>query len=439
MGWAEELAVTVAAAPTDLLSIQKAIDPDWIEEALAATGKASLRKRRLPAEQVIWLVLGMALYRGRSIEEVAASLDIAWSGPRGPTVAASAIPQARERLGAAPLQWLFERTARHWAHAVADEHRWNGLRVYAMDGTTLRLHDTEENRTAFGGLSGQSASTHPIARLVALISPMARLVAAARIGPYSVGEQTLARSVWSEVPEHSVVVVDRNFHSTGVLIPFASEGDKHWLLRAKSTSSWKVLEELGPDDQLVEMRVSQRARDEQPDLPKTFIARVIGYEMPGHRRQHLITSMLDPKRFPAKEVVALYHARWEIELAFDEVKTDVLEREETLRSKKAEGVRQEIWGLLLAYNLVRLEMARIAKEAGVEPWRISFVTALSLIQNEWMWCAVASPGAIPRHLENLKRNVLRFVLPARRSSRAYPRAVKSRGLKYPRKKSNPLN
>jgi hypothetical protein len=95
----------------------------------------------------------------------------------------------------------------------------------------------------------------------------------------------------------------------------------------------KVLEELGPNDQLVEMRVSHRAREEHPDLPKTFIARVIGYEMSGHRSQHLITSLLDPKRFPAKEVVALYHVRWEIELAFDEVKTEVLEREETLRSK----------------------------------------------------------------------------------------------------------
>src|SRR4051794_27416611 len=138
MGWAEELAATVAAAPVELHGLQKSIDPAWIEEALAATGTASLRKRRLPAEQVLWLVLGMALYRGRSIEEVAASLDIAWAGTRGPTVAASALPQARERLGAAPLQWLFERTAQHWAHAVADEHRWNGLRVYAMDGTTLR-------------------------------------------------------------------------------------------------------------------------------------------------------------------------------------------------------------------------------------------------------------------------------------------------------------
>ena len=59
--------------------IQASIDTAWIEEALEATGTATLRRRRLPAEQVIWLVLGMALYRNRPIDEVVAKLDLARS------------------------------------------------------------------------------------------------------------------------------------------------------------------------------------------------------------------------------------------------------------------------------------------------------------------------------------------------------------------------
>lgn len=112
MRLSDSLAVVAAGGrPEQLDHIREAIDPAWIDEALQATGTATLRKRRLPAEQVVWLVLGMALYRDRSIVEVAAKLDLALPGPRGPTAAPSAVSQAKTRLGAEPLEWLFERTA----------------------------------------------------------------------------------------------------------------------------------------------------------------------------------------------------------------------------------------------------------------------------------------------------------------------------------------
>ena len=127
--------------------------------------------------------------------------------------------------------------------------------------------------------------------------------------------------------------------------------------------------------------------------------------------------------------MALYHERWEIELGYDELKTEMLDREEALRSKSPVAVAQELWGVLLAYNLVRLEMERVAEEAGVEPTRISFVAAYHLVCDEWMWCAVASPGAIPRHLRNLRAKLARLVLPTRRQ-RTYPRAVKVKMSSY---------
>ena len=131
--------------------------------------------------------------------------------------------------------------------------------------------------------------------------------------------------------------------------------------------------------------------------------------------------------------MALYHERWELELGYDEIKTELLDREETIRSKKPEGVKQELWGILLAYNLVRLEMERIANEADVEPTRISFVEALRLIRDEWEWLSVASPGAIPKRLEALRRNLKRYVLPPRRA-RSFPRVVKIKMSNYDRKR-----
>jgi len=122
-------------------------------------------------------------------------------------------------------------------------------------------------------------------------------------------------------------------------------------------------------------------------------------------------------------------------LGFGELTTDMLQRLEAIRSRSPDTVNQELWGLLLAYNLVRLEMERIADETGVPPTRISFVAALRLVINEWSWSTITtSPGAIPRHLTDLRDKIRVFVLPERRSDRVQPRAVKLKMSNYARKR-----
>jgi hypothetical protein len=434
-------AVAELGHPDALEQFRRDLDPTWIEDALAATGTATLRRRRLPAEQVIWLVLGMALFRDRSIVEVAAKLDLALPGSRGPTAAPSALCQARRRVGEAPLTWLFARTAERWAHTSADQHRWRGLALYGLDGTCLRVPDSPENRMHFGAASaGEKGgeSGYPLLRAAALMALRSHLIAAARFGPYATDERALARDLVPEVPAHSLLILDRNYPDPGMLLPVQREAEeRHWLVRATRNLRWQVLAEYGPGDWLVEMKVSPQARRQDPMLPKTWRARAIAYQRQGYAPQLLLTSLLDPVRYPAAEIVSLYHERWEIELGYDEVKTEMLLREEALRSQSPEAVAQELWGVLLVYNLVRLEMERVAEEACVEPVRISFVAALRLIRDEWLWCAVASPGAIPRHLRNLRQDLKFFVLPERRNHRTNPRAVKLKMSKYPRKRPQP--
>jgi len=128
----------------------------------------------------------------------------------------------------------------------------------------------------------------------------------------------------------------------------------------------------------------------------------------------------------ADEIVALYHERWELELGYDEIKTHMLEREEALRSKKPEGVEQEIWGILLAYNLVRCKMLEVSRAFDMEPNRISFRHSLQLIR---VFCLVeawtAPPTKLPRRLEELADMVSSLlVLPERRPERRYERSVK---------------
>jgi hypothetical protein len=434
-------AVAEVAPPPALARFRQDLDPAWIDGALAATGTATLRRRRLPAEQVIWLVLGMALYRDRSIVEVAAALDLALPGARGPTAAPSAVSQARARLGPEPLAWLFARCGAHWAHASAAEHRWRGLALYGVDGTTLRVADSAANRAHFGTQTAgarRGDGAYPLVRLVALMALRSHLVAAAAFGPYAQGEGHYAAALWGAIPDDTLTVVDRNFLVAGTLVRLAAGGvSRHWLVRAKAKTRATLVAELGPGDALVELPVRREARRADPALPRSFRARALTYQRAGHAPQVLLTSLLDPQRYPAAELVALYHERWEVELGYDEVKTEVLDGAETLRSRSPAAVAQELWGVLLAYDLVRLEMARAADLAGVAPTRISFVAALHLIRDEWLWSAFAAPGAIPRHLDRLRHALTRLVLPPRRPERQYPRAVKRKMSNYPRKRPAP--
>lgn len=419
--------------------MQASIDPGWIEEALQATGTATLRRRRLPAEQVIWLVLGMALYRNRPIDEIVAKLDLALPGRRGPTPAPSAVAQARGRLGEEPMRWLFERCSEEWAHESARRFAWRGLALYGVDGTTARVPDSPENREHFGGQLGPHGdSAYPVVRIATLMTLRTHLLVAARFGPYTRSETIYARSFWPQVPDKSLVIADSNFFDAKVLIPLSTHGvSRHWIVRAKANFRWRVIRRLGPGDDLVEMNVSTNAQVAIPTLPKRWEVRAVRYERRGFRPKVLLTSLVDSDQYPAAEIAALYHERWEMELGYDEVKTEMLERYEAIRSRSPVGVGQELWGLALAYNLVRLEMLRIAEEANVAPVRISFIMALRLIRDEWLWCAVAKPGAIPRHLRELRAEVLRFVLPPRRPERSYPRVVKNKFSLYDAKRRSP--
>lgn len=410
------------------------VPEDWIEEALAASGVATLRRRRIPAERVVWLVVGMALFRDFPIDEVLKHLDVALPSKSGKKPAKSGVAQARRRLGAEPVQRLFERTGKHWAEETAGRYRWRGMTLWGIDGTTVRVADSAENRAHFGGRSNhRSDSGYPIARLVTLMALRSHVLSAACIAPVNTSELALAADLWEEIPDRSLTLVDRGFFYAEVLMPLAESG-RHWMTRARKNTSYKVVETLGPGDEIVEMKVTWQARQNAPDLERTWRVRALRYQRDGFPPQILLTSLLDPVKYPRDEVTALYHERWELELGYDEVKTEMLERAETLRSQRPAGVLQEIWGLLLAYNLVRLEMAGAAKVAKVPPTRMSFVAGLRFVRDTLRLAALVSPGKLAKFLDKERTALSTFVLPPRRSRRSYPRAVKIKMSHYARKR-----
>jgi hypothetical protein len=378
----------------------------------------------------------MALFRDLSIADVVRELEL--SLPSDRAVVPSAVTQARQRLGPEPLRWLFERCGSAWAHGSADRLRWRGLALYGVDGTTIRVPDSAENRAHFGGQGAgekRGNSGYPLVRMVTLMALRSHLLVAARFGPFSSGELAYATELWPALPDSSLAIVDRGFLSAGLLIPLSAQGcDRHWLTRATKRSRWTVVKSLGPGDDLVEMELHKDLRRERPELPATWQMRAIRYQRRGFQPQVLLTSLTDSKKYPAKEVRELYHERWEIELGFDEVKTEMLEREETIRSKSPRSVEQELWGLLLAYNLVRREMEAVAQDAGVPPTRVSFVASLRFVRSALLsFGLTSSPGTLPKRLKHLREDLRHFILPERRTTRSFPRAVKMSN--YPRKRT----
>jgi hypothetical protein len=445
----EGLEFTSEFTPKSFANLLQHFEPTWVEEGLLSTGTASMRRRRIPAEQAVWLVLGMALMRDQPITQVARQLEIALPAPDGTrTVASSALTQARARLGAAPMEWLFLRSAEEWGHRSAGADRWRGLGLYGVDGTTLRVADSSENRSHFGGPSSgrpqvdpdKAVSGYPLLRLVVVSALRSHLLVGAAFGPYATDERAYAASLWDTVPDHALVLVDRHYLQANVLCSLTTRGtERHWLTRAKSNTQYRTIRHLGPGDELVELQVSSQARRKDPSLPTHFDARVIRYQRKGYESQLLVTSLVDEKRFPAAEIRALYHERWEIELGFGEIKTDMLDRLETIRSKSPVAIAQEMWGLLITYNLIRLEMQRTAAELGVHPGRISFVATLRECVLQWSFAATRSPGAIPGQLATMTDRLRHFVLPPRRSERVFPRAVKLKMSNYARKAPSPAS
>lgn len=420
---------TLPRVPDRLDELSALIDPAWIEQALAASGKASIRRRKLPAEHAVWLVIGLALFRNRPLWQVVQQLELSLDGQALP--APSVGVQARQRLGEEPLAELFGLLTRAWSRAQAPAQQT--LRVLAVDGVVWATPDTPENRAQLGSCSTQHGPLPwPQIRATCLMDTHSHELLDAKLGGMDSGELSLAAQLQGE--DHSVTLFDRAYFSAAFLLDWQAAGQqRHWLMRAKDNLRHELVEQLGQGDALIRMPVSPQARKARPDLPSHWQARLIEVSV-GGRIRRFITSLQDHRAHPARQLAELYRQRWEIELGFREIKQSLQEGVPVLRSKQPELVRQELWGVLIAYTLLRRWMREMANHVRVEPQRISFHTASYAIVNLLSVPSLDSAGTLPKQLAALLEQSRHFVLPPRRVERSFPRVVKNRAHKFPTKK-----
>lgn len=409
---------------------------EWIEDALSYAGRASIRQRRLPAQQVVWLVISLALFRHRSVRQVVAELDLAMPDAADRCVTDSAVTQARQRLGEDALAWLFKTSARAWHKQ--DEQRYNldGLQLFAMDGTSLKLADSVANRTHFGAPSfaGDAVASYPHARMVTLAALSTQLVLAAQFGPFKLSEKALTLKLLDEIPDQSLTVLDKGFMSAELLGKLRRGGqERHFLVPARAAMRWEIIEG-NAEDGLVEMAVSASARKFDPELGTHWRARAVRGKDADGKDIYLLTSLTDKKRFPAAHIWQCHGERWKIETSYRELKQSMMGMALSLRSQSVEATRQEIWGCLIAYNLVRLEMARVAEQAQCAPTEISFVLALHAFQFEMMHAAALhAQGNLPGVLKRMRERMIQE-LNVYRPGRKFARVTKAKPQRYPERR-----
>ncbi|PMG77487.1 transposase [Vibrio breoganii] len=412
-----------------LSGLSDLLSPELIAQCLEDTGITTIRRRRLPMEMMVWSVVGMSLYRHLSMEKVVSKLDILLPGKR-PFVAPSAVIQARQRLGSDVMKSVFTQTQKLWNDKTPHPD-WHGLTLHAVDGVVWRPPDTKENDEQFSRTRNQKCqSEYPQVRMVCHMELTSHLVSGAAFDSTSVSEVDLTTKLIEDSPNNSLTIFDRGFYALGLLHRWQTTGtERHWLIPMRKGTQYTTLRKLGRGQELVELKLSPQAKKKWDDAPETLQARLITKTIKG-KEVRLLTSMTDSMRYPGKDIAELYSHRWEIELGYREMKQYMLQNNLTLRSKKPELITQELWGMLLAYNLLRFLMCQMAYDQNkVMPYQIGFKQASLFLVGQLQLLPAVAPGRIPEVMNYILDMAESFTLPARRD-RSYPRAVKRRPSRY---------
>ena len=390
------MARTLAEMPkgariTDYISlgvVSKTFPLSTIHAILRRTEKASERQRELPAHIVVYYVIALALFMQVSYREVLRCLleGIQWLKDPGEKIhvtGKSGISQARTRLGWEPIEALYDEIVKPIAETRTKGSWFHTWRLVSLDGSTLDVADTPENREAYGypGAS-RGKSAYPQIRFVSFVENGTHVLFGSRMGPYATGETTLTKNIIQNLAPGMLCFADRGFFGYELWKQAQATGaDLVW--RGKKNLRLPCLKRFSDGSYLSVIYPSQRDRRKKTN---GIEVRVIDYVLEGVPDAgpfyRLLTTILDSEKAPARELAALFHERWEIETALDELKTHLRGSQIVLRSKTPALVKQEFYGLLLAHFAIRGLMHEAALKDDADPDTISFTHTLRVIRRK---------------------------------------------------------
>ncbi|MEV7246604.1 IS4 family transposase [Streptomyces sp. NPDC093248] len=412
-------------APGHLGELTQYLPFDLVDAVLKETKTTERRLRDLPSRVGVYFVLALALFPSIGYARVWGKLVTGLHGLVLPRPSEKALRDLRRRLGPAPIKALFEVVAGPLARPQTRGVCHHGRRIVAFDGcNSLRVPDTQRNRNWLGKVHRRLGwAAYPTLRLVALVATGTRGLIGAAVGAAGDGDEVaFARRLLHHLGPGMLVLLDRAYDANGFLRQLSCTGAR-FLARAKSTRNPVVIATL-PDGSYLSRLDGMIVRivDAELTMRGTDGTRV-------HDRYFLITTLLDHRRDPAADLVRLYHERWEIETAFLALRHTILNGR-VLRSQDRMGLEQEVWSLLVLYQLLRAAMVTaVETQPGTDPDRACFTTALEAARDQ----VVLANGIVPAQEDDflgvIGRAVLATLLPARRP-RYSARKVKSATSRY---------
>ena len=340
-------------------------------------------------------------------------------------VTGEAIRQAKLRL---PLKLLMELVDRVRAPQEALS-QWNGLRVFLADALSFWTEDTPQLSKKYGKGKNQRGKSNgrPLPKLLATLDLNSGLIQKVLTLPWSRNERTCLHRMFKCLPPLSILLGDRGLVGFAQMATMMAAGVQgclqlpRWLVvHGQGKANHRRIKNLGKQDMLVSWRRGRRcawmSKKAWNQLPQELVLRQIAFRIlrPGYAPQWawIITTLTDPKKYPAQQLVELYAKRWQVEVYFRDLKCTL--KMGRPRAKDVAGVRKEVLTLVLLYNLVRQVMLQAAKRQQVEPQRLSFSDVTT-------WLLWSEPGeALPD-----------FTINAQRARPTQPRAIKQARKRWP--------
>jgi Insertion element 4 transposase N-terminal/Transposase DDE domain len=373
-----------------------------VHAVLEATGTASIRQRDLPAHVVVYYVIALALYMQSSYREVLRCLleGVQWLLDPSVTIKVagkSGISQARTRLGWEPVRQLHDEVVKPIAVRATRGAWYRQWRLVSLDGSTLDVADEAGNEAAFGrpGAS-RGSSAYPQIRFVSLVENGTHVLFGSQMAGYGTGEITLAKAVLASLQPGMLCLADRQFFGFA-LWNLAQDTGADLLWRVKKNMRLACEKRLPDGSYFSHIYPSERDWRRKTN---GVLVRVIDYCLDGvadaEPIYRLVTTILDHKMAPAEQLAALYHERWEIETALDELKTHLRGARIVLRSKTPDLVCQEFYRLMMAHFAIRGLMHEAAIKANEDPDRLSFLHAVRVVRRKLPRLAAIPPSAEAR-------------------------------------------
>ena len=413
-------------APGHLGELTRFVDFEVVDRVLAVHGAAGTRVRVLPGRVTVYFVLALALFEGCSYRAVWGKLTASLTGLVPSRVALSSLSRARARLGPVVFKALFEQV-RGTVAATGPGVCWRGWRTVAIDGTSLQLPESGLVTMRYAKRRDTGRWTgYPLAYLVVLVETGTRAVIEAVFGPEDGTEKAMALRLCPALSAGMLVLADSGLDTFPLLAAIRGRG-AGFLVRATGSRNPRREQVLADGSYLTTLRPGNRAR-QRPDAGMP--ARVIDATVTVHLADgatriqpwRLITSLLDPDAYPAADLVALYHERWQAETAYAQLKATLLAGR-VLRSCTVELIEQEIWAILTVYQLLVRQVAEAGAAGGIDTDRLSFTIALETARDQTVLAAGIFPD--PEHTPMITTRLLADPYPADQRQRLRARTLKS--------------